>query len=132
MEVYSRNRVSFYGETTKRNEINLCCSQRPIRCVVSDKAPSLKPSTRSGSLESVRLFVGLRALKLLGVEGVELPIFWGVAEKVLRKKSLLQNRNWFGKILAQVKEYVIPHGDWFGMVLYVGLLIANGGTYITI
>ncbi|KFK38077.1 hypothetical protein AALP_AA3G066800 [Arabis alpina] len=101
-EFRSRNRVSFYGETTKRNEISLCSSQRSIKCVVSDKVPFLKSSPRSRSLESVRLFVGLpldtvsdcnkvnhekaivaglRALKLLGVEGVELPIFWGVAEK---------------------------------------------------
>ncbi|KFK40072.1 hypothetical protein AALP_AA3G326600 [Arabis alpina] len=43
---------------------------------------------------------------------------------------------------SQAKEYVIPHGDWFRMVssphylaeivLYLGLLIANGGTDITI
>ncbi|KFK41371.1 hypothetical protein AALP_AA2G121700 [Arabis alpina] len=43
---------------------------------------------------------------------------------------------------SQAKEYVIPHGDWFGMVssphylteivLYVGLLIASGRTDITI
>ncbi|VVA96187.1 unnamed protein product [Arabis nemorensis] len=102
--IKSRNRVSFYRETSKRNEIRLRWSQRSIRCeaFVSDKAPFLKPTPRSRSLESVRLFVGLpldtvsdcnnvnhekaitaglRALKLLGVEGVELPIFWGVAER---------------------------------------------------
>ncbi|KAG2298181.1 hypothetical protein Bca52824_034653 [Brassica carinata] len=43
---------------------------------------------------------------------------------------------------SQAKEYIIPHGDWFEIVssphylaeivLYVGLLIASGGTDITI
>ncbi|KAG7579355.1 3-oxo-5-alpha-steroid 4-dehydrogenase C-terminal [Arabidopsis thaliana x Arabidopsis arenosa] len=43
---------------------------------------------------------------------------------------------------SQAKEYIIPYGDWFGMVssphflaeivLYAGLLIASGGTDITI
>ncbi|KAL1211839.1 Inactive beta-amylase 9 [Cardamine amara subsp. amara] len=105
ISIKARNRISLYGETTRRNEIKkLCCSQRSIRCeaVVSDKAPFFKSTPRTRSLKGVRLFVGLplntvsdcnivnhtkaiaaglRALKLLGVEGVELPIFWGVAEK---------------------------------------------------
>ncbi|XP_071730406.1 inactive beta-amylase 9-like [Rutidosis leptorrhynchoides] len=34
---------------------------------------------------------GLKALKLLGVEGVELPIWWGVAEK-----ESMGNYNWLG------------------------------------
>ncbi|CAN7090251.1 hypothetical protein IGI04_033872 [Brassica rapa subsp. trilocularis] len=43
---------------------------------------------------------------------------------------------------SQVKEYIIPHGDWFEIVssphylaeivLYAGLLIASGGTDVTI
>ncbi|XP_048632985.1 polyprenol reductase 2-like [Brassica napus] len=33
---------------------------------------------------------------------------------------------------SQAKEYIIPHGDWFEMVLYVGLLLASGGTDVTI
>ncbi|CAF1706359.1 unnamed protein product [Brassica oleracea var. botrytis] len=43
---------------------------------------------------------------------------------------------------SQAKEYIIPHGDWFDIVssphylaeivLYVGLLIASGGTDITV
>uniref|UniRef100_M4CCP9 3-oxo-5-alpha-steroid 4-dehydrogenase C-terminal domain-containing protein n=1 Tax=Brassica campestris TaxID=3711 RepID=M4CCP9_BRACM len=43
---------------------------------------------------------------------------------------------------SQAKEYIIPHGDWFEIVssphylaeivLYLGLLIASGGTEITI
>ncbi|KAF8112728.1 hypothetical protein N665_0062s0072 [Sinapis alba] len=43
---------------------------------------------------------------------------------------------------SQAKEYIIPHGDWFEIVssphylaeivLYVGLLIASGGTDITV
>ncbi|CAE6138068.1 unnamed protein product [Arabidopsis arenosa] len=49
--------------------------------------------------------------------------------------SLRENR-------SQAKEYIIPYGDWFGVVscphflaeigLYAGLLIASGGTDITI
>ncbi|EFH38448.1 predicted protein, partial [Arabidopsis lyrata subsp. lyrata] len=90
--------------TRRRNEINLCFSQCSIICeaVVSDKSPFLKSTPRrTRSLESVRFYValpldtvsdcntvnhtkaiaaGLKALKLLGVEGVDLPIFWGVAE----------------------------------------------------
>ncbi|KAF2616043.1 hypothetical protein F2Q70_00010569 [Brassica cretica] len=43
---------------------------------------------------------------------------------------------------SQAKEYIIPHGDWFEIVssphylaeivLYMGLLIASGGTDVTI
>ncbi|KAJ0265339.1 hypothetical protein HA466_0016450 [Hirschfeldia incana] len=46
------------------------------------------------------------------------------------------------KTPSQVKEYIVPHGDWFEMVssphylaeivLYAGLLIASGGTDVTI
>ncbi|CAL9219842.1 unnamed protein product, partial [Arabidopsis halleri] len=105
ISINARTHVSFYGESRRRNEINLCFSQSSIRCeaVVSDKTPFLKSTPRrTRSLESVRLYVGLpldtvsdcntvnhtkaivaglKALKLLGVEGVELPIYWGVAEK---------------------------------------------------
>lgn len=89
ISINPRNRIKFYRETTRRNEIKLCCSQRSIRCeaVVSDKAPFLNstPRTRTVNyslffyyqiyfftffslkmktlfylqLESVRLFVGL-------------------------------------------------------------------------
>ncbi|CAH8381444.1 unnamed protein product [Eruca vesicaria subsp. sativa] len=98
----SRNKVSFLS--SKLKEIKIRCSARYVKCeaIVSDQAPFLKHTPNSRALESVRLFVGLpldtvsdcnnvnqrkaitaglKALKLLGVEGVELPIFWGVVEK---------------------------------------------------
>ncbi|KAF3567696.1 hypothetical protein DY000_02018567 [Brassica cretica] len=101
----SRNRVSFLThQSSKWKEIKIRSSPRSVRCeaIVSDQAPFLKPTPNSRSLESVKLFVGLpldtvsdcnnvnhlkaitaglKALKLLGVEGIELPIFWGVVEK---------------------------------------------------
>ncbi|KAJ4882522.1 Inactive beta-amylase 9 [Raphanus sativus] len=104
----SRNRVSFltHHQSSKWKEIGVRCSpRRSIKCeaIVSDQAPSFpKPTSNSRSLESVKLFVGLpldtvsdcnnvnhlkaitaglKALKLLGVEGIELLIFWGVVEK---------------------------------------------------
>ncbi|XP_010558493.1 PREDICTED: inactive beta-amylase 9 [Tarenaya hassleriana] len=100
----SRNRVSFGGQSSRCKVIGLQCSARAVRCeaVMSDNLPVLKSTPRSRSFENVRLFVGLpldtvsvcntvnhskaiaaglRALKLLGVEGLELPVFWGVAEK---------------------------------------------------
>ncbi|KAJ4908158.1 Inactive beta-amylase 9 [Raphanus sativus] len=96
------NKVSFLThQSSKWKEIGLRCSPRSVKCeaIVSDHVPFLKPTR---SLESVKLFVGLpldtvsdcnsvnhmkaitaglKALKLLGVEGVELPIFWGVVER---------------------------------------------------
>ncbi|AED92597.1 Glycoside hydrolase family 14 [Arabidopsis suecica] len=101
----SRNRVSFCNQSSKWKEIAIRCSSRSVKCeaIVSDDAsPFLKSTPKSKSLESVKLFVGLpldtvsdcnnvnhlkaitaglKALKLLGVEGIELPIFWGVVEK---------------------------------------------------
>ncbi|KAH0907117.1 hypothetical protein HID58_038944 [Brassica napus] len=101
----SRNRVSFLThQSSKWKEIKIQSSPRSVRCeaIVSDQAPFLKPTPKSRSLEGVKLFVGLpldtvsdcnnvnhlkaitaglKALKLLGVEGIELPIFWGVVEK---------------------------------------------------
>ncbi|CAK7333053.1 unnamed protein product [Dovyalis caffra] len=71
----------------------------PVR---SDSLTRRGSSTKPKSLDGVRLFVGLpldavsvcntvnharaiaaglRALKLLGVEGVELPVWWGIVEK---------------------------------------------------
>nr|VDC82500.1 unnamed protein product [Brassica rapa] len=57
------------------------------------------------------------------------------AKKLLMQGSLRENP-------SQAKEYIIPHGDWFEIVssphylaeivLYVGLVIASGGTDITV
>ncbi|KAL1209081.1 Inactive beta-amylase 9 [Cardamine amara subsp. amara] len=100
----SRNRVSFLSQSSKWKEIGIRCSPRSVKCeaIVSGEVPFLKSTPKSRSLESVKLFVGLpldtvsdcnnvnhlkaitaglKALKLLGVEGIELPIFWGVVEK---------------------------------------------------
>ncbi|KFK27522.1 hypothetical protein AALP_AA8G394100 [Arabis alpina] len=98
------NRVSFCNPSSKWKEIGIRCSPMSVKCeaIVSDQVPFLKSTPKPRSLESVRLFVGLpldtvsgcnnvnhmkaitaglKALKLLGVEGIELPIFWGVVEK---------------------------------------------------
>ncbi|ESQ41872.1 hypothetical protein EUTSA_v10013215mg [Eutrema salsugineum] len=100
----SRNRVSFRSQISKLKEIGIRCSSRSVKCeaIISDQVPFLNSTPKSRSLESVKLFVGLpldtvsdcynvnhmkaitaglKALKLLGVEGIELPIFWGVVEK---------------------------------------------------
>ncbi|XP_013630003.1 PREDICTED: inactive beta-amylase 9 isoform X1 [Brassica oleracea var. oleracea] len=102
----SRNKVCFLThQSSKWKEIRIRCSPRSVKCeaIVSDQAPFLKPTPNPRSqLESVKLFVGLpldtvsdcnnvnhmkaitaglKALKLLGVEGVELPVFWGVVER---------------------------------------------------
>ncbi|KAJ0243813.1 Inactive beta-amylase 9 [Hirschfeldia incana] len=101
----SRNRVSFLSyQSSKCKDIKIQSSPRSVKCeaIVSDQASFPKPTPNSRSLESVKLFVGLpldtvsncnnvnhlkaitaglKALKLLGVEGIELPIFWGVVEK---------------------------------------------------
>ncbi|XP_065863559.1 inactive beta-amylase 9 isoform X2 [Euphorbia lathyris] len=100
------NRVSFVDSTPlwrnsrlRLNRFTLKAIQiEPLR---SDSLSSHAPSSSSKS-NGVRLFVGLpldavsdcntvnhtraitaglKALKLLGVEGVELPIWWGVVEK---------------------------------------------------
>ncbi|CAN8255934.1 unnamed protein product [Cochlearia groenlandica] len=100
----SRNSVSFCSQISRLKEIKIRCSPRSVKCeaVVSDVAPFPKPDPKPRLLESVKLFVGLpldtvsncnnvnhmkaitaglKALKLLGVQGVELPIFWGVVER---------------------------------------------------
>ncbi|KAJ6430614.1 hypothetical protein OIU84_021913 [Salix udensis] len=71
----------------------------PVR---SDRLPHRGSSSKPKSLDGVRVFVGLpldavsdcntvnharaiaaglRALKLLGIDGVELPVWWGIVEK---------------------------------------------------
>ncbi|XP_010454120.1 PREDICTED: inactive beta-amylase 9-like [Camelina sativa] len=100
----SRNKVTFLSQSSNFKDLSIRCSSRSVKCeaVVSDGVPFLKSTPNSRWLASVKLFVGLpldtvsdcnnvnhlkaitaglKALKLLGVEGIELPIFWGVVEK---------------------------------------------------
>ncbi|KAJ8767545.1 hypothetical protein K2173_017614 [Erythroxylum novogranatense] len=84
-----------------RFSLNSALPSQPVR---SDKAAAL---SRSKPVDGVRIFVGLpldvisdcntinharaitaglKALKLLGVEGVELPVWWGIAEKECKGK----------------------------------------------
>ncbi|KAM4116275.1 hypothetical protein ACJW30_02G037000 [Castanea mollissima] len=100
----SKNRVSFGRSTGWRNSgirftlrATAAIQSEPLR---SDSVSGC--SKRSKSRDNVRLFVGLpldsvsdcnavnhakaiaaglKALKLLGVEGVELPVWWGIVEK---------------------------------------------------
>ncbi|XVE65676.1 hypothetical protein DITRI_Ditri08aG0019100 [Diplodiscus trichospermus] len=92
------NRVCFESQITRLRNAGLRFS---VKAVHSEPILESKSSTRPKSLDQVRLFVGLpldavsecntvnharaiaaglKALKLLGVEGVELPVWWGVAE----------------------------------------------------
>ncbi|KAH1096481.1 hypothetical protein J1N35_013402 [Gossypium stocksii] len=97
-ELFSRkpNSVSFESQL-RRGKSGLRITAQAAQ---SDPLPKSKSSTKSKSLNRVRLFAGLpldvvsggtvnqfraisaglKALKLLGLEGVELPIWWGVVE----------------------------------------------------
>ncbi|GLT42006.1 hypothetical protein SLA2020_160300 [Shorea laevis] len=93
------NRVCFMGQSTrwKNSRLRFAVKSRKAEPVLASK-----PSSRPKSLGGSRLFVGLpldvvsdcntinhkraisaglQALKLLGVEGVEMPVWWGMVEK---------------------------------------------------
>ncbi|KAL4291305.1 hypothetical protein GQ457_14G014120 [Hibiscus cannabinus] len=99
-ETFSRkpNSVSFDKQISRLRKAGL---RFTVKAVHSEPILEAKSSTGSTSLDSLRLFVGLpldavsdgntvnqaraiaaglKALKLLGVEGVELPVWWGVVE----------------------------------------------------
>lgn len=96
--------VCFRGQTARWGKAGLRFKLKAVRseAVRSDKISGQASSTISRPHDGIRLFVGLpldtvsdcntvnharaiaaglKALKLLGVEGVELPVWWGVAEK---------------------------------------------------
>lgn len=96
--------VRFRGRTATWSKAGLRFKLKAVRsnAVQSDTVSNQASSTRSRPHDGIRLFVGLpldavsdcntinharaiaaglKALKLLGVEGVELPVWWGVAEK---------------------------------------------------
>ncbi|CAN0855934.1 Inactive beta-amylase 9 [Linum grandiflorum] len=97
--------LSFFDRSSRRCRnsrlrVNITAGQtEPVR---SDSFPVHDSATRPNSTDRVRLFVGLpldvvsecnsinhsraiaaglKALKLLGIEGVELPLWWGLVEK---------------------------------------------------
>ncbi|CAL1397112.1 unnamed protein product [Linum trigynum] len=99
--------LNFFDRNSRRRcrnsrlQLTLTASgqSEPVR---SDSFPVHEPAKRPNSIDRVRLFVGLpldvvsdchsvnharaitaglKALKLLGVEGVELPVWWGLVEK---------------------------------------------------
>ncbi|KAJ4823071.1 hypothetical protein Tsubulata_009597 [Turnera subulata] len=102
------NSVSFFRRNTRwpnssglRFSLNVTAQSQP-QPIRSDNPSARNPTRRSKKVDGLRLFVGLpldavsdcntinharaiaaglRALKLLGIEGVELPIWWGVVEK---------------------------------------------------
>ncbi|XWS08648.1 hypothetical protein CRYUN_Cryun40dG0019700 [Craigia yunnanensis] len=98
------NSVCFESQITKLRKTGL---RFTVKAVHSEPILESKSSTTSKSLDKVRIFVGLpldaisecntvnharaiaaglKALKLLGVEGVELPVWWGVVENVTMGK----------------------------------------------
>lgn len=97
------DRVSF-GRNIRWKKVGLSFTLRAVHTEPVREEKKLSGSgTKSKSVDGVRLFVGLpldtvsydcnsinharaiaaglKALKLLGVEGVELPIWWGIVEK---------------------------------------------------
>lgn len=101
-KVFSANSRVCFGQSPRWRNARLRFALRAVHAVPaqSDKVSVL--SARSKSHDGVRLFVGLpldavsscntvnharaiaaglKALKLLGVEGVELPVWWGIVEK---------------------------------------------------
>lgn len=98
------NFVSIFDRSTRLRKSGLRFTLNAIQTepVRSDSLCGRAAASRSKSLNGVRLFVGLpldavsdcntinharaiaaglKALKLLGVEGVEMPVWWGIAEK---------------------------------------------------
>ncbi|XP_058203255.1 inactive beta-amylase 9 [Rhododendron vialii] len=107
-QIFSLNSTICFGQTTrwgKRPPIRLeLKAAANSEALASDKVCGSTSASRSGSkpIDGVRLYVGLpldavsdcntinharaitaglKALKLLGVDGVELPVWWGIAEK---------------------------------------------------
>ncbi|KAF2311005.1 hypothetical protein GH714_019016 [Hevea brasiliensis] len=99
-----RSSVSFFHPGTRWSNSGLRFTLNAIQAEPfrSDNLSIRGCASRSKSLDDVRLFVGLpfdavsecntinhakaisaglKALKLLGVEGVEMPVWWGIAEK---------------------------------------------------
>ncbi|KDP40025.1 hypothetical protein JCGZ_02023 [Jatropha curcas] len=98
------NSVSFFdlSKRSRKSGLRLTLNAIRVETLRSDSRSGPQASSRSESLDGVRLFVGLpldavsdcntinharaiaaglKALKLLGVEGVEMPVWWGIAEK---------------------------------------------------
>lgn len=130
------NRVSFLGQNRSANlrkaQLRFCTKASvQSQPLPSDRDSGPLSSARPKSLDAIRLFVGLpldtvsdantvnhakaiaaglKALKLLGVEGVELPVWWGVAEKEAMGKY-----NWSGYLaVAEMVEKI-------GLKLHVSL-----------
>ncbi|KAH7857311.1 hypothetical protein Vadar_011191 [Vaccinium darrowii] len=107
-QIFSRRSTICFGQSIrwgKRFPIRLALkAAAQSEAIVSDKVCGSTSTSRTGSkpIDGVRLYVGLpldavsdcntinheraitaglKALKLLGVDGVELPIWWGIAEK---------------------------------------------------
>ncbi|GMI70338.1 BETA-AMYLASE 9, beta-amylase 3 [Hibiscus trionum] len=97
------NSVSFDNQISRLRKAGL---RFTVKAVHSEPIIEAKSCTNSRSLDRLRLFVGLpldvvwdgntvnharaiaaglKALKLLGVEGVELPVWWGVVENEMGK-----------------------------------------------
>lgn len=101
-----RTKICFGRSMRLRSTAGIRCALNAVRseAVRSDTVSgnSSDPATRSKAIDGVRLFVGLpldavsdcntlnharaiaaglKALKLLGVDGVELPVWWGISEK---------------------------------------------------
>lgn len=117
--------VSFLGQNRSANLRKAQLRFLTKASVQSQPLPSDRVSdpARPKSLDAVRVFVGLpldtvsdantvnhakaiaaglKALKLLGVEGVELPVWWGVAEKEAMGKY-----NWSGYLaVAEMVEKI--------------------------
>ncbi|GLT59650.1 hypothetical protein SLA2020_324580 [Shorea laevis] len=122
------NHVCFVCQSTRWRNSRL---QLAVKAMKAEPVLASKPSTRSKSLGSSRLFVGLpldavsdcntinharaiaaglKALKLLGVEGVEMPVWWGIVEKEVNGEY-----NWSGYLaLAEMVQKV-------GLKLHVSL-----------
>nr|AFO84078.1 beta-amylase [Actinidia arguta] len=129
-QIFSRKSKICYGQTIGWPQ------KSPIRLTVkaaiqSEALVSDKVTAKSKPIDGVRLYVGLpldavsdcntvnharaitaglRALKLLGVDGVELPVWWGIAEKEAMGKY-----DWSGYLaLAEMVQKV-------GLKLHISL-----------
>jgi len=155
-QIFSRRSTICFGQSIrwgKRSPIRLALkADAQSEAIVSDKVCGSTSTPRTGSkpIDGVRLYVGLpldavsdcntinharaitaglRALKLLGVDGVELPIWWGISEKEAMGKY-----EWSGYLkLAEMvqkaglklhislcfhasKEHKIPLPEWVSQI----------------
>ncbi|CAL5393172.1 unnamed protein product [Camellia sinensis] len=141
--IFSRKSNLYFGQTigwsTKspiRLTLKAVAQSEPL---VSDKVSCNTMTSRTGSkaIDGIRLYVGLpndaisdcntinhpraitaglRALKLLGVDGVELPVWWGIVEKEAMGKY-----EWSGYLaLAEMVEKA-------GLKLHVSLCFHASG-----